>query len=118
METEELNHDHCFCPVNATLDLLNQRWNLRIVRTLLGGKKRFNEISRLNGINPRTLRDRLKDLEEEGIISRTVISTMPPNVEYCLTDKGRELNCIFEALAEWGTKWMKAPQETPVSKGC
>ena len=104
-----------FCPVNATLDLLNQRWNLRIVRTLLGGKKRFNEISRENGINPRTLRDRLRDLEEEGIIGRTVISTMPPNVEYCLTEKGLELNDIFEALARWGIKWMKPREEKKAS---
>ena len=110
MHAEEFDHD-CFCPVNATLDLLNQRWNLRIVRTLLGGKKRFNEISRQNKINPRTLRDRLRDLEEEGIITRNVISTMPPNVEYSLTEKGHELNCIFEALAEWGVKWMKQHEE-------
>jgi DNA-binding HxlR family transcriptional regulator len=101
------DHDHLFCPVNATLDLLNQRWNLRIVRTLLDGKKRFNEIGRENGINPRTLRDRLRDLEDEGIINRLVVSTMPPNVEYSLTEKGEALNCIFEALAEWGAKWMK-----------
>lgn len=104
-------HDELFCPMNATLDLLNQRWNLRIVRSLLDGKKRFNEISRENGINPRTLRDRLKDLEEEGIISRTVISTMPPNVEYSLTEKGLALNCIFEALSEWGRKWMQPHKE-------
>lgn len=104
-------HDHLFCPVNATLDLLNQRWNLRIVRSLLSGKKRFNEISRENGINPRTLRDRLRDLEDEGIISRFVVSTMPPNVEYSLTEKGLALNHIFEALAEWGIKWMRPHEE-------
>lgn len=108
-------HSGLFCPVNATLDLLNQRWNLRIVRTLLDGKKRFNEISRINGINPRTLRERLKDLEEEGIISRVVISSMPPNVEYSLTEKGEALNLIFEALANWGLKWMKPPAELETS---
>src|SRR5947209_5381176 len=106
MKLEE-HHSELFCPVNATLDLLNQRWNLRIVRTLLSGKKRFNEIGRENGINPRTLRDRLRDLEAEGSIHREVISTMPPNVEYSLTKKGLALNDIFEALAAWGIKWMK-----------
>ena len=105
----EVEHDLLGCPVNATLDLLNQRWNLRIVRTLQEGKKRFNEISRENGINPRTLRERLLALEKEGVISRHVISTMPPNVEYELTDKGLELNSIFEALADWGRKWMSSP---------
>jgi DNA-binding HxlR family transcriptional regulator len=108
----EEHHNELFCPINATLDLLNQRWNLHIVRSLLDGKKRFNEISRANGINPRTLRDRLRDLEEEGIISRLVISTMPPNVEYSLTEKGLALNEIFEALAKWGVTWMPAPKET------
>ena len=108
---EVLDHDPIMCPVNATLDLLNQRWNLRIVRTLLTGTKRFNEIGRENGINPRTLRERLIALEKEGLISRQVISAMPPNVEYSLTAKGMELNCIFEALAEWGKKWMSPPSE-------
>jgi DNA-binding HxlR family transcriptional regulator len=110
---QHLEHDeHVFCPVNATLDLLNQRWNLRIVRTLLDGKKRFNEIGRAHGINPRTLRERLRALEQQGIVKRTVISEMPPNVEYSLTEKGQALNEIFEALVEWGVKWMEAPAGT------
>lgn len=100
-------HDDLFCPVLATLDLLNQRWNLHIVRSLLEGKKRFNELSRENGINPRTLRERLLALELEGVISRTVVSNMPPNVEYALTEKGQALNDIFEALGSWGRRWMK-----------
>jgi DNA-binding HxlR family transcriptional regulator len=45
-------------------------------------------------------------LEVEGAVTRTVVSTMPPNVEYELTDKGKALNCIFEALADWGRTWM------------
>jgi DNA-binding HxlR family transcriptional regulator len=114
MKADELPGE-MFCPVNATLDLLNQRWNLRIVRSLLTGKKRFNEISRENGINPRTLRERLRDLEEEGVISRRVVSTMPPNVEYCLTEKGLALNDIFEALATWGIRWMEKPPLAEVS---
>lgn len=104
--SENHPHDHLHCPVNATLNLLNARWTLHIVRTLLEGKKRFNEIARLNGINPRTLRERLRQLEEEGVVQRTVVSAIPPNVEYALTDKGRSLNAIFEALAEWGREWM------------
>jgi DNA-binding HxlR family transcriptional regulator len=107
---EELNKDPIFCPVNATLNLLNQRWTLHIVRTLLAGKRRFNEIVRENGINPRTLRERLRALEEEGVVTRTVISAIPPNVEYALTPKGMALNGIFEALAEWGRLWMKSPE--------
>jgi DNA-binding HxlR family transcriptional regulator len=97
------------------MDLLNQRWNLRIVLSLLDGKKRFNELAREHGINPRTLRERLKHLEAEGVISRTIISQTPPNVEYALTEKGEELHKVFAALAEWGRKWMGSPVHT---SGC
>ncbi len=100
-------HKDIFCPVLATLDLLNQRWNLHIILSLLDGKKRFNELGRDNGINPRTLRERLVALEEEGVICRNVISHMPPNVEYSLSDKGRALSEVFLALGEWGRTWMK-----------
>ena len=99
--------DPIHCPVNATLDLLNRRWTLHVVRTLLDGKKRFNEILRETRINPRTLCERLRMLEEEGAVKRTVISNMPPNVVYELTEKGEALNGIFEALADWGRNWMK-----------
>src|SRR5438874_7422161 len=112
---DQTDHDPIHCPVNATLDLLNRRWTLHIVRSLLAGKKRFNEIARENRINPRTLRERLRMLEAEGAVKRTVISTLPPNVEYELTAKGKALNCIFEALAEWGVAWMKRPDHSPES---
>jgi DNA-binding HxlR family transcriptional regulator len=102
-------NDAIFCPANAVLDLLGRPWTLHIVRTLLDGKKRFNEIARANQVNPSTLRDRLRDLEDEGVVLRTVISAMPPNVEYELTEKGAALNCIFEALDDWGRTWMKPP---------
>src|SRR5690242_15446686 len=105
-KNENESHSEIYCPALATLDLLNQRWTLHIVRALLDGKKRFNEIARANGINPRTLRERLRALEEEDVISRTVVSAFPPNVEYALTEKGMALNCIFEALSEWGRRWM------------
>ena len=96
-----------FCPANAALNLLSERWTLHIVRALLGSKKRFNEIAREIGLNPATLRERLRALEEEEVVTRTVLSAMPPHVEYALTPKGQALNGIFESLAEWGRMWMK-----------
>ena len=96
-----------FCPISAALNLLNERWTLHIVRVLLGGTKRFNEIARALGLNPATLRERLRALEEEEVVTRTVLSAMPPHVEYALTSKGQALNGIFESLAEWGKTWMK-----------
>lgn len=96
-----------YCPANAALNLLNERWTLHIVRALLSETKRFNEIGREIGLNPATLRERLRVLEGEEVVTRTVISQMPPHVEYALTEKGKALNCIFEALAEWGRTWMR-----------
>ncbi len=101
-------HDtEIYCPANAALNLLSERWTLHIVRSLLGQTKRFNEIAREIGLNPATLRERLRALEEEQVVKRTVRSVMPPHVEYTLTEKGQALNGIFEALAEWARTWMK-----------
>lgn len=98
-----------FCPANAALSLLSERWTLHIVRALLEGRMRFNEIARALGVNPATLRERLRALELEGIVTRTVISAMPPNVEYALTEKGLALNDMVEALARWARDWMLPP---------
>ena len=97
---------HPFCPVAATLDLLNSRWTLHIVHSLLAKPMRFNEIARELGINPRTLCQRLRDLEEAGIVERNVVSEIPPNVEYRMTEKGQALNSILDSLEEWGRAWM------------
>jgi DNA-binding HxlR family transcriptional regulator len=107
-----MDHDYhahgpeIFCPANAALNLLGGRWTLHIVRTLLGQTRRFNEIAREIGLNPATLRERLRALEEEAVVTRTVRSTMPPHVEYALTEKGQALNGIFERIAEWAREWM------------
>lgn len=102
-----------FCPVAATLDLLHEKWVLHIVHALLLGKKRFNEIGHaLGGVNPRTLRERLRGLEEEGIVERRVLSSIPPWVEYELTEKGRALSGVMEAMACWAKEWAVPPAET------
>ena len=104
------HHTHApdvFCPANAALNLLSERWTLHIVRSLLGRAQRFNEIAREIGLNPATLRERLRALEDEQVVTRTVVSLMPPHVEYALTPKGQALNGIFESLTEWGRTWMK-----------
>lgn len=102
------------CPANAALSLLSERWTLHIVRALLDGRKRFNQIARTLGVSPATLRERLRALEEQDVVVRTVISAMPPNVEYALTPKGLALNGIFEQLAHWGREWMRPPLEAEI----
>ena len=99
-----------FCPIAATLNLLHERWTLHIVHALLLGKKRFNEIGHaLGGVNPRTLRERLRGLEEEGIVERRVLRTIPPWVEYELTEKGRALGDVMDAMASWARAWVNDP---------
>jgi DNA-binding HxlR family transcriptional regulator len=96
-----------YCPVAATMNLLNQKWTLHILRELMRGKRRFNELAhRVGGCNSRTLRDRLRSLEEEEIVVRHVVNTIPPWVEYELTEKGHALNSVIESIAAWGLRWM------------
>jgi DNA-binding HxlR family transcriptional regulator len=96
-----------YCPVAATMNLLNQKWTLHIIRELMSGKRRFNELAhRCGGVNSRTLRERLRVLEEEAIVIRHVVNTIPPWVEYELTEKGHGLNNVIESIAAWGLRWM------------
>lgn len=79
---------------------------MHIVHSLLARSMRFNEIARELNINPRTLCQRLRELEEAGIVERNVVSEMPPNVEYRMTEKGQALNQILDSLEDWGRAWM------------
>jgi DNA-binding HxlR family transcriptional regulator len=95
-----------YCPVRATLALLGQKWVPHIVYLLRDGKMRFNELSvEVGGCNSRTLRDRLAFLEEEEIVAREIVATMPPWVEYQLTDRGRELAEALQPLGSWGRRY-------------
>jgi DNA-binding HxlR family transcriptional regulator len=92
-----------YCPVRATLELVGQKWVPQIVYELIGGKLRFNELAaEVGGCNSRTLSDRLRALEELGIVSRRIVATMPPWVEYELTERGVDLARALEPLAAWG----------------
>jgi len=97
--------DSTLCPVHATIDMLSRRWTLHIVRALLQGTKRFNQLSRELGVNPRTLKSRLSLLEHDGVVQRIVVCAMPPMVEYRLTKKGMELHEIIEHISLWGQAW-------------
>jgi DNA-binding HxlR family transcriptional regulator len=99
--------DEVYCPVRATLALLGQKWVPHIIYELIGGKRRFNELAGvIGGCNSRTLRDRLKTLEELEVVERHIVTTMPPWVEYELTPKGRELAAALKPLGAWGVEYM------------
>jgi DNA-binding HxlR family transcriptional regulator len=93
------------CPITGTMELLGGKWTLPIIYVLLSGTKRFKELERsIEGINTRMLVKDLKQLEEQGIISRTVFAEVPPRVEYALTRKGEALKHVLSELSAWGKK--------------
>lgn len=104
-----LTADGHYCPVRATLALVGQKWVARIVYELASGKRRFNDLSAtVGGCNSRTLRDRLKDLEDLGIVRREIVSANPPWVEYDLTPRGLDLARAMAPLAAWGREHLTA----------
>jgi DNA-binding HxlR family transcriptional regulator len=106
------------CPVARSLDLLGDRWTLLLVRDLLKGRGRFRDLlASLPGIAPNILSDRLKLLEEHGVVTRRFYSDHPPRAEYLLTERGRELGVVIGALASWGARHAGSPF-TPVHTTC
>lgn len=94
------------CSITKALDVLDGRWTFLIIRDLIEGTRRFGELRKsLNGVSPKTLTVRLKELEKKGIIERTAYATIPPTVEYSLTEKGRSLKPIIKAMKLWGATW-------------
>jgi DNA-binding HxlR family transcriptional regulator len=88
--------------------LLNGKWTLHILRELMDGRRRFNELARAVGaVSSRTLCSRLRSLEEQGILVREIKNTIPPWVEYELTEKGRALNAVIDSIVEWGSTYMQ-----------
>jgi DNA-binding HxlR family transcriptional regulator len=88
--------------IRETASLLERRWQLSILYAALTGALRFNEFAdAVAGISPRMLSERLRDLEAAGLVQRTVLPTSPPTVEYRLTDRGRRLSPLIEAMREY-----------------
>lgn len=108
-------HDAAECPVVLTARIVSGKWTLLVLRDLESGPKRFTELERsLSGISPRTLSQRLRVLEAEGIIARTAYSETPPRVDYELTPKGSALMPIVSAMRIWGEEWGTEAPPVPV----
>ena len=108
METIKPHHvDDVICPVARTAEIISGKWTLLIIRDLVSGVKRFNQLERsLHGISPKTLSERLRSLEEEGIIIRQTFAEVPPRVEYSLTEKGHDLVGVIESMRGFGKRWL------------
>jgi DNA-binding HxlR family transcriptional regulator len=92
------------CPVEITLKLIGSKWKLLILRNLLNCSiQRFSELARgINGISQKMLTQHLRQMEDDGLVLRTVYAEVPPRVEYSLTDKGKSLKPIIDAMHDWG----------------
>ncbi len=94
------------CSIEKTLNILGAKWTFLIIRDLFEGTKRFGELRKsLKGISPKTLSERLKELEKHGVVTRTAYPTVPPTVEYTLTEKGKSLKNIIKEMKIWGAQW-------------
>ena len=109
--TEPQLHLSAFCPrFHHAVELIGRRWTGAILRALMSGATRFSDIaSSVPGLSDRLLAERLRELEAEGIVTRTVIPAMPVRVEYHLTEKGQALESAMGAVAAWAEQWTDGP---------
>ena len=105
METSKKISD---CPVEATLQLIGDKWKVLIIRDLLTGTKRFNELMRsVSGLTQKVLTSHLRAMENAGLVTRKVYPVVPPKVEYSLTETGVSLKPILDSMFVWGTDYKK-----------
>ena len=96
------------CGIAAALEVVGDRWTLLIVRELMKGNRRFNELQNaLPGLAPNLLSARLKLLAEAGVVQRVAFREIPPRVEYYLTDLGVELRPVLMELLRWGNHFVQ-----------
>ena len=94
------------CPVETTLSLISDKWTVVIIRDLLTGTKRFNELMRsVTGITQKVLTSHLRNMEANGLLVRKVYPEIPPKVEYTLTETGYSLKPILDAMYTWGENY-------------
>ena len=103
MSEEKIVKDLPACPVETTLMLIGDKWKVLILRDLLSGTKRFGELKKSVGnVSQKVLTAQLRDMENNGLISRKVYAEVPPKVEYTLTELGESLKPILDAMQNWG----------------
>ena len=95
------------CPVQRVLEMVGGKWAFTIIYALTDGKKRFKELERsIESINTRMLVKELKTLEAYGFIERKAFATVPPTVEYSLTEKGRDFHPVLDHIRTWASKYI------------
>ncbi len=111
-------HLSAFCPVyHRAIELIGRRWTGVILRAMLSGEARFSDIAAaVPGLSDRLLSERLKELEAEGIVTRTVVPSTPVRVDYALTAKGLALNDVILAVSAWAENWLVGEDECMISR--
>lgn len=104
--------DHSLCPIVHSTGLVGDRWSILIVRELLMGQGRFQDIQAQTGATSQMLSARLRRLESDGLVARQAYSLKPLRYEYSLTPKGRNLMPVILALRAWGEQWVKPEGST------
>ena len=112
------------CPVETTLSLIGNKWQVLILRDLMDGTRRFKELQRSIGhISQKVLTSNLRAMEAQGLVHREVFAEVPPRVEYSLTETGRTLRPVLDALRIWGESYKQllrsggAPERTEAGRG-
>lgn len=105
---DELEATAAFCPhYHHAVELIGRRWTGAILRVIFDGTHRFSDIAAaVPGLSDRLLSERLKELEIEGIVTRTVYPETPVRIEYCLTEKGHDLGQVMDDIGHWAHKWL------------
>lgn len=111
METKAVPHAEAFCPLyHRAVELIGGRWTGAILRALLNGLTRFSDLTEaIPGLSDRMLSERLKELESEGIVERSVIPERPVRIEYHLTEKGWALGTVIASISAWAEEWLVQP---------
>lgn len=100
------------CPVEVTLRLMGDKWKILILRDLMNGTKRFGELKKsLCDITQKVLTSNLRAMEESGLLTRKVYAEVPPRVEYTLTETGRSLKPVLDAMVAWGSDYKCQKEE-------
>jgi len=108
-----------FCPqYHAAVELVGRRWTGAILRAMMSGINRFSELcATIPGLSDKMLSERLKELESQAIVVRRVIPETPVRIEYELTEKGRDLEQVVRALADWTGRWAEGLEAAVAAEG-
>lgn len=111
-------HLSAFCPnYHHAIELIGRRWTGAILRAMLSGAARFSDIAAaVPGLSARLLSERLKELETEGIVIRTVVPSTPVRVDYALTDKGQALHDVIVSVSAWAESWPSSETGSGITK--